>query len=415
MYLTGTEIILGITYFFVLYLSIFWLLALFDASLPQKKQFEDFPGVTVIIPAYNEEETIQTCLASVQQLNYPRLSLIVVDDGSQDNTAEIVRAVQAKANIPFLFLQQPNKGKGAALNHALRHTTTPFYATLDADSTVEPDLLTKLMPYFSSEDVASVLPLLKIKNPKNIVQRIQRYEYIINMFYKMLNSKLDCVHVTPGPFSVYRTDVIKTLGYYDEKNITEDLEIALRLQQHHYRIIQTGEAAVYTLPPDTLKGIYRQRNRWYKGSALNSIKYRHMMFDKKYGDFGFVRLPTVILGGALSIIILFALSYDLLDALWSKFVELRAVDFDIFTFLRNWTFNFHILDLSYLELFVAFSVLSLGVGVMIASFRYSQEKITTYGKTFFSLVYYMFLYSFLLSVVWFMIGLEIIRGKVQKW
>ena len=81
MYLTGTEIILGITYFFVLYLSIFWLLALFDASLPQKKQFEDFPGVTVIIPAYNEEETIQTCLATVQQLNYPRLSLIVVDDG----------------------------------------------------------------------------------------------------------------------------------------------------------------------------------------------------------------------------------------------------------------------------------------------------------------------------------------------
>src|SRR3989344_5408800 len=199
MYLTGTEIILGITYFFVLYLSIFWLLALFDASLQQKKQFEDFPGVTVIIPAYNEEETIQTCLASVQQLNYPRLSLIVVDDGSQDNTAEIVRAVQAKANIPFLFLQQPNKGKGAALNHALRHTTTPFYATLDADSTVEPDLLTKLIPYFSSDDVASVLPLLKIKNPKNIVQRIQRYEYIINMFYKMLNSKLDGFLVPPGP------------------------------------------------------------------------------------------------------------------------------------------------------------------------------------------------------------------------
>ncbi|HLC74599.1 MAG TPA: glycosyltransferase family 2 protein [Candidatus Nanoarchaeia archaeon] len=415
MNLSATDIILAITYFLILYFSIFWLLALLDPFVVRKKQFHVHPSVSVIIPAYNEERTIKTCLDSVLAMKYPDLHVIVVDDGSTDKTAAIVKTVQAAATIPFQFLQQPNKGKGAALNHALREATTEFYATLDADSTVEPLLLEKLMPYFADEQVASVLPLLKIKDPKNILQRIQRYEYIINMFYKMLNSKLDCVHVTPGPFSVYRTDVIKKIGGYDEHNITEDLEIALRLQQHHYQIVQTGEAAVYTIPPATIGGLYRQRNRWYKGSVLNSLKYKHIMFDRKYGDFGFMRLPTVIVGGALSIIVIATLGYDLVTYLWRKYLQLRAVDFDIFTLLQNWTFNFHILDLRFVELFVAVCVIAMGIGVMIASFRYSQEKITRYGKTFFSLVYYMFLYSFLLSVVWVMIGVEMLRGKVQKW
>lgn len=139
------------------------------------------------------------------------------------------------------------------------------------------------------------------------------------------------------------------------------------------------------------------------------------MFNRKYGDFGFMRLPTIIISGVLSIIVLSTLTYDTLSTIIEKMINLYSINFDILTLFRNWVFDFHVFDLNFLKITVAFFVLALGLGVMIASFRYSQEKITKYGKTFFSLAYYMLLYSFILSVVWFMIGIEIARGKVQRW
>jgi len=415
MYISVTDIVLSVMYFIILYLSVFWLLVLLSKKEDVKKEMLDFPLVSVIIPAYNEELTITASIQSIFALKYPNIELIVVNDGSKDNTQAIAQKLQETSKIPFKIISQENKGKGAALNQALKIAQGEFYATLDADSSVDPQILHNLMPYFTSGNIGAVLPLLKIKDPKNILQRIQRYEYIINMFYKMLNSKLDCVHVTPGPFSVYRTSIIRPLGGYDENNITEDLEIAIRLQKHHYRIIQTGEPAVYTIPPATIRGLYRQRNRWYKGSILNSIKYRNIMFNRKYGDFGFMRLPTIIISGVLSIIVLSTLTYDTLSTIIEKMINLYSINFDILTLFRNWVFDFHVFDLNFLKITVAFFVLALGLGVMIASFRYSQEKITKYGKTFFSLAYYMLLYSFILSVVWFMIGIEIARGKVQRW
>jgi cellulose synthase/poly-beta-1,6-N-acetylglucosamine synthase-like glycosyltransferase len=313
------------------------------------------------------------------------------------------------------FINQENKGKGAALNAALERVHGEFYATLDADSVVEPHVLKRLLPYFVDDSVACVLPLLKIKDPTNMLQRIQRYEYIINMFHKMLNSMLEAVHVAPGPFSLFRTSVVQKLGNYDEHNITEDLEIALRLQKHQYKIIQTAETAVYTMPPDNLKDLYRQRNRWYKGAIINAYTYKALMFKKEYGDFGVARLPTVILGGLLSIVVLLTLAFDLADSLIRKVFQLSLINFDIMTLIRNWSFNFNILDLQYVEISIAFSVLFLGILVMIASFSYCKEKITRYGRTFVSMVSYMLIYSFIVSFVWLMIGIEIVRGKVQKW
>ena len=139
------------------------------------------------------------------------------------------------------------------------------------------------------------------------------------------------------------------------------------------------------------------------------------MFNKKYGDFGYIRLPTIILSGILAIIVLFAISHDLIYTLINQLSNLNLINFDIPTLFNNWKINFHILDLSFLKLSVVAFVIFLGIVVMIASFKHSKEKITKYGKTFFSLIYYMGLYSFFLTMVWFMIGVDMVRKKVQKW
>ena len=134
------------------------------------------------------------------------------------------------------------------------------------------------------------------------------------MFHRYLNAKLNCIHVTPGPFSVYKTQVIKDIGWFDEKTITEDLEIAIRLQKHHYKIIQTFDTIVETIAPDSWKQLFRQRVRWYKGSVDNTINYKKLIFNKEYGDFGFIRMPTIILSGIIAIV----LSGTLLQALIKK-------------------------------------------------------------------------------------------------
>jgi poly-beta-1,6-N-acetyl-D-glucosamine synthase len=414
-----TDIILGVVYLLVLYLTIFWLLVLFDKDEVARKRLTRFPLVSIIIPAFNEELTIEKALRSVLEIDYPKIQIIVVNDGSTDRTIKVVESTInelggfSKFNIKLV--NQINKGKGAALNHALKYAKGKFYATLDADSTVDKKILKNLLPYFTTNEIAAVLPLLKIKNPSNIMQRIQRYEYIINMFYKKLNAKLDCVHVTPGPFSVYRTDIVRKIGCYDENNITEDLEIAIRLQKYHYKIVQTAEPAVYTMPPDNLKDLYHQRNRWYKGSVLNSFRYKSIMFNKKYGDFGFIRLPTIALSGALAIIILGTLAFDVAHLLTEKISNLALIQFDILTLIKTWSLSFHVLDINFIKLSVVLFMILLSFGVMIYSFRHSKEKITKYGKTFFSLTTYMMLYSFFLSIVWLMIGVDILRRKTQKW
>ena len=110
-------------------------------------------------------------------------------------------------------------------------------------------------------------------------------------------SLLDCVHVSPGPFSIYRRSILDIIGYFDTKNLVEDMEITLRAQNHHYRIVQSFDGIVYTHTPKTYKGFYKQRNRWYKGTILNMINYRKMIFNKKYGDFGLVMMPWVMIAG----------------------------------------------------------------------------------------------------------------------
>ena len=266
-------------------------------------------STSILIPAYNEDKTIKRTIQSVINLDYPkdRLEIIIVNDGSTDNTAEIVKKIiNEKCGSYIKLINQKNGGKGVALNNAIKKAKGEFFVCLDADSFIKEDALKKMLPEFENPDVAIVLPLMKVKNPQTIVEKIQWYEYLINFFYKKLMAKLDCVHVSPGPFSVYRKKILEKIGSFDENNLTEDLEITLRTQKYHYKIVQLLSTEVYTYAPKTLKAFYKQRRRWYKGTVLNLVKHRSMMFNPKYGDFGMMQLPGVLLSGVmiLSIILI---------------------------------------------------------------------------------------------------------------
>src|SRR3989344_2314928 len=423
MIITFLDVILFVTYFLLLFLSIFWLLVLF--SREEKKQGKEtkpspqFPSFTAIVPAHNEEKSILATLQSLVDLDYPkdRIEIIVVPNACTDRTTEIVEKFIAQNPAQkIIMISQETPGKGRAMNVGLAKAQGEYFACLDADSFIAPNALKAMLPIFAQDqNIAAVCPLLKVKNPQSILQKVQWYEYVVNMFYKFLNAKIDCIHVTPGPFSVYKTKVIKNLGGYDENTITEDLEIAIRLQKHQYKIAQTFDTAVETIVPTTWKKLFRQRIRWYKGSVDNSLKYRSLIFNKKYGDFGIIRMPTIILSGIIAIVLVGTFLQALAAKAAVTFSYLQDINFDFFTLIKHFSLEMNILGWPFSRLFVAATLFGISFFIMIYSYKLIKEKITNHGRTFVSLVTYLFIYGFFITAVWMYIGFMFVRKKKNFW
>lgn len=424
MMITFIDVLLWIVYLMSLYFVAFWLLVFLDPRRSEEDEkrikIKEWPLVCVGIPAYNEQDTIEETLNSVLKLDYPKekLEIVVVNDGSKDKTSEIVEQIIKKnKSFNIKLINQKNKGKAAAMNVIVKSTKAKFFASLDADSFVTKKALKKLLVRFTDEKIASVIPVLKVESPKSTIQRIQWYEYLVNTFYKKLMSSLNCLHVTPGPFSIYRTKVIKEVGYYDESNLVEDLELALKVQKKHYKITQVLDAEVYTHAPKNIKQLYKQRNRWYKGSIFNVIKHKELFGNKRYGDFGLMQVPMIILSGILAIVMVGTFLHYLIKPMIEYFYNMGLVNFDFMTFIRNIQFDFLVLDLTFSKVTMLVFMIFISLFVMTMAHRYTNEKILKHGKIYgvVSLFSFMFIYYLILGIMWMGITIDLIIGKKQKW
>ncbi len=416
--ITKSLILLWSAYFFMLYIAIFWFLVFLEKGIKDKEAtLKKFPYVTVAIPAYNEEKNIKETINSVLNLDYPKdkFELVIVNDGSTDKTEETVKEIiRNREDFNIKLFSQKNSGKGAALNKALFIAKGEFFAPLDADSTIRGDALKKILPVFADENTAAVLPLMKVKDPKSILQRLQWCEYLINLFYKKLMASLDCIHVAPGPFSTYRKSVIKQLGGFDENNLTEDLEITLRLQKHNYKIVQLFNTEVYTKSPRTFKELYKQRNRWYKGTIINVLKYKKMLFNKNYGDFGFIQLPRVLLEGFIFSLAIFVLLFNgTIRPFFKGLYNLSFINFNILPKLKLFAGTFSMLDVNLTNLFFTLVTFIVILCLLICAYKYTKEHVRR--KDVVSILSYILLYPLLTSIIFFGVFLDLILNKKQKW
>ncbi|MBI3035279.1 glycosyltransferase family 2 protein [Candidatus Woesearchaeota archaeon] len=411
------KIMLWTTYLISLYFAIFWFLVMVDGEYNAKRRkLKKFPYVSIVVPAYNEEKNIITTLNSLIKLRYQknRLEIIVVNDGSTDNTRNLVEKFIAKNNsFDTKLINKKNEGKGAALNNGLAVSKGEYFVCLDADSIVTNDALQKILPCFSDDDIAVALPLLKVDKPKNMWQRMQWLEYLVNMFYRKLMGKLNCIHVAPGPFSVYRKSVLEKVGGFDVNNLTEDLEITLRLQSKNYRIVQLLDAEVFTLAPKSFKELYKQRSRWYKGSLINAFKYKGMTFNKKYGDFGFIQMPTIFIQGLIAVILVSSLAYYGLKPYVKTAYHSILINFDFFTLIKTFKFDFNLLDLNYTAILVAVVMLAISILVLTISHSETKERVAKHGTL--SLIFYLFFYFLVIGFIWLGIVIDFAFGKRHKW
>jgi len=416
-------VILWTTYLVSLYFAIFFLLILFDKNFftsPKRVRLQKIPFISIIIPAYNEEETILGTLTSVLQLDYPKdkLEVIVVDDGSTDRTKEKVEQhITTLSNCSYVnLISHENIGKAASLNHALQLARGDFFACLDADSFVEPDTLQSMLAFYYEENDSNlkiVTPVLKVKTPRTLLQKVQWLEYLVMAFISRLASHIDSLYVAPGPFSLYHTATIKELGGFDERNITEDQEIAYRVQASHYRIKQCPTAFVHTIAPATLRAFSRQRRRWYKGSISCLHKYRGLILNKRYGDFGIIQLLKNLLGFFIALSgISFAVYLIFLPSL-EKIHNLYLISFDVFPYIENASLDFPLIGLNIQRTFIMLVLFAITILFFTFAHRYTKEKVNKFGLI--PLVpYFLFYYLVKGSILIFSL-VEYAVGRKQRW
>jgi cellulose synthase/poly-beta-1,6-N-acetylglucosamine synthase-like glycosyltransferase len=378
----------------------------------------DFPTVTVAIPAFNEGGTVYGTIKSVAELDYPRqkLQIIAVNDGSEDNTlAEINRARADFAESNIQVINQDNGGKARALNAALALTEGEFFACLDADSEVDRLTLKKMLQVFfeSGPRVAVVTPAMKVKEPGNLLQRLQRVEYIVSILLQRMLAKLDAAYVAPGPFSVYRTGVVRNIGGFDHTDITEDQEIAYRMQLNNHKIAHCHDGYVRTECPKNVYNLFRQRNRWNKGSILLVFKYRKMMMNKKYGNFGIFQMPLNLFYYIMGVGAVFFFMYFTLRPLARQVKELYLVNFDLFTLFKDFRFEFSVLDINLGITFIVLMVFMLTFIVFYLAHKNAHERMK--AKGILPLAGYFFAYYLLLGFFVCMALIEIVIGRRQKW
>lgn len=289
-----------------------------------------YPEVTIVVPCWNEESTVEKTVNSILQLNYPKdkIKIFLINDGSTDNTKNIINKFVDYPNIEVFHKE--NGGKFTALNLGLEKSKTDFFGCLDADSLVDKEALVRIMSYFENDStIMAVAPALVVHNPQNIVQFAQQMEYNMGIFFKKMLGFLGAINVTPGPFTIFRKKVFDNLGPYRHAHNTEDMEIAYRMQKYNYKIENCNDAFVYTNTPQTIIKLYKQRLRWIYGFLNNTLDYRSVLFRKKYGNFAFFTLPTGVIS-IFAVSFLFGkIVYNLGHFIYLKIFQFNTVGFNL--------------------------------------------------------------------------------------
>jgi cellulose synthase/poly-beta-1,6-N-acetylglucosamine synthase-like glycosyltransferase len=283
-----------------------------------------------MVPCYNEEKTVVRTIESLLHSNYPheKLKIIVIDDGSKDDTWN--RVQQFVNNSQILLLQKENQGsKFAALNYGLHHVTTTIVGCLDADSSVDSFAIRNSVQWFSRDDVYGVVPSMVIYNPQSIMQHMQKVEYEIATYLKQVLHQIESLYVAPGPLTLFRKKVFDTLGEYKEAHHTEDLEIALRMQISGMRLVFCKESMVYTKGPRTCPALLKQRIRWTYGFIKNVQDYREYLFSAQLGDLSFFILPVAGISLIITILVFPFTVIRLATAIVERSQEIITVGFHI--------------------------------------------------------------------------------------
>jgi len=294
------------------------------------------PPITLIAPAFNEEATVVESVRSLLSLNYPEYEVIVVNDGSHDDTVErlvdafdlrpspkmstfdvdtarIRRTYRSRRHPHLWLVDKENGGKADALNAGLCYCRTPLFCAMDADTLLERDALTRVVrPFLEDARTIAAGGIIRIANgcvieaggvtdvrlPDSLVARFQVLEYLRAFLVGRMG--WDALHgnlIISGAFGIFRRSTVIAAGGFSTDTVGEDMELVVRLHRHcleheiPYRITFVPDPVAWTEAPESLRVLGRQRDRWQRGLGESLTMHGSMMFRPRYGRIGMWVMP----------------------------------------------------------------------------------------------------------------------------
>ncbi|MFC4802129.1 poly-beta-1,6-N-acetyl-D-glucosamine synthase [Neobacillus sp. GCM10023253] len=245
---------------------------------------EELPFVSLLIPAYNEEKTIEETINYASHLNYPHYEVIVINDGSKDRTLEILKSLLHMNPKLRVVNVVDNKGKANALKQGVLASKGELIATIDSDAILDKDSLRYIIPHFitphNGERVGAVTGNPRIRNRTSLLSKIQLVEYssIIGLI-KRTQRIIGKVMTVSGVFVVFRKKALLDSGMWDTDLITDDIGVTWKLQRRFWDVRYEPRALCWMLVPETIKGICKQRLRWTQGGIEVILRHRDIFLD----------------------------------------------------------------------------------------------------------------------------------------
>ncbi len=316
-----------------------------DEDFQRLMQSDALPPITILVPAYNESATIEASVTAILTLEYRNFEVIVVNDGSKDDTMgrlrhafdlfEIprtypdtipsapVRAVyRSRARTRLMVIDKENGGKADSLNAAINASRFPLVIAVDADTLIEPDALLRLTrPFLLGRKIAAVGGTVRVANsctvkdgrvadarvPRRFLPGIQVVEYLRAFLFGRLGwNRLGGSLVISGAFGLFRKEYLLAIGGYRLESIVEDMDLVIRLHRYlrrqkiAYEISFIPDPVAWTEVPESGRILGRQRERWHRGLIAAVWEYRGMLFNPRYGRVGLVAVPFFALGEMLA-------------------------------------------------------------------------------------------------------------------
>jgi len=312
-----------------------------DEDFQRLMQSDALPPITILVPAYNEQKTIEASVTAILALHYRNYEVVVVNDGSSDATLEALRHAfdlyevprtypetiptkplralyRSRARTKLVVIDKENGGKADSLNAAINASRFPLVIAVDADTLIESDALLRLTrPFLLGRRIAAVGGTVRVANgcvvkhgqvldarvPRRLLPGVQVVEYLRAFLFGRLGwNRLGGNLIISGAFGLFRKDHLLAVGGYDATSIVEDLDLVVRLHRYlrsrkvRYEIPFIPDPVAWTEVPESLRVLARQRGRWQRGLVAAMWQYRGMLFNPRYGRVGLIAVPFYTFG-----------------------------------------------------------------------------------------------------------------------
>lgn len=295
------------------------------------------PTISLLMPAHNEQASIVESVRSALLVRYPALEIIVINDGSRDQTLAVVRAayqleeaeraplqsivhtpiraLYRSVTVPQLFvIDKENGGKADSLNAGVAYCRSELVCAVDADSLLQADALERLVQPFIAEPermaavggkvgvvngaLVRAGQVVELRLPRRLLPLFQVVEYLRSYYIGRLGWNLiGGLLIISGAFGLFRTELIAAVEGYKRGSLGEDMELTVRLHRYlseagrPYKIAFVPDAVCWTEVPESLRMLWRQRSRWHRGLVESLWQHRSMLFDRRYGTAGLFAMP----------------------------------------------------------------------------------------------------------------------------